>query len=193
MTRLDQLNASLKSEADIILYNHDILGLLAPHGTPVLLGSYMLNTMTWADLDFYLIRDEPDPADFFELGKKMLRVLHPLRLDYHNNLSGHWPQFPRGLYWGVRTSHGLPQQWKIDVWCLGPVLAQKLMDEQAALRDRITPETRQAILRIKSRFCTHPRYHMGFASWDIYTAVLDRGMRTAEDFEEVLREKGIEF
>ncbi len=191
-SELDQLNASLKAEADVILYNHDILGLLAGHGEPVLLGSYTLDTMTWADLDFYLIRDEPDPIDFFELGGKMMNRLQPLRLDYFNNLSDHWPQYPPGLYWGVRTSHALPQVWKIDIWCIGPALADELMGAQRALLDRITPECRQAILRIKNRFCSHPRYHAGFASWDIYTAVLDRGMRSAVEFEEVLREKGIE-
>jgi len=192
VSELDKLNSSLKSEADIILYQHGLWEALARHGRPVVMGSYVMDTMTWADLDLYLTCDAPDAGEFFDLGREILSRLQPVRLDYHNNLSSHWPQFPRGLYWGVRTSHGLPRPWKLDIWRLDPTVAQERLESQAALQSRITPECREAILQIKSHFCSHPRYGMGFSGMDIYTAVLDRGMRSPTQFEEVLREKGIE-
>jgi len=191
MTELDRLNASLKSEADIILYRHDLLGVLARYGTPVVLGSYVFDTMTWADLDLYLICDAPDAGDFFELAKEIENCLKTDWMKYLNNMAGKWPDLPRGLYWGVQTSHGVPRLWNIDIWRLGPTVAQEHLEFQAALQDRITPECRQAILQIKSHFCIHPKYGRGFAGFDVYKAVLNDGVQSVAEFERVLREKGI--
>jgi hypothetical protein len=191
-TELDQLNASLKSEADIILHERGLLDTLGRHGTPTVVGSYAMNTMTWADLDIYVICDSPEVGAFFELGRDIEDCVKAGWMSYRNSFIGKWPDLPQGLYWGVRTSHGLPRQWKIDIWCIDPTQAQELIEFQAALQARITPESRQTILQIKSHFCTHPKYRSGFHSMDIYNAVLDGGVSSVAEFEKVLREKEIE-
>jgi hypothetical protein len=191
-TELDQLNASLKSEADVILYEHGLLDTLRRHGTPVVVGSYTMDTMTWADLDMYLICDAPEVGAFFEVGRDIEGCVKAGWMSYRNNFISNWPDLPQGLYWGVRTSHGLPRPWKIDIWCIDSPQAQELTRFQDALQSRITPESRLAILQIKSHFCTHPKYRSGFHSMDIYNAVLDGGVGSVAEFERVLRDKGIE-
>ena len=191
MNELDRLNNILKSEADIILHDHGVMETLRRHGEPVVRGSYALDTMACADLDIYLICDSPDPAGFFSLGREILALLQPIRLDYHNNLTSHWPQFPRGLYWGVRTDHNLSRSWKLDIWCLDPAGAQACLDSASELRQAITPELRQVILEIKSHLCNHPAYGIRFSSMDIYNAVLDRGVCCTAEFAELLRENGL--
>jgi hypothetical protein len=49
---------------------------------------------------------------------------------------------------------------------------------------QLGPETREAILLVKSAWASRPEYGKSIASFDIYTAVLKRGVRTREDFEE---------
>ncbi len=49
------------------------------------------------------------------------------------------------------------------------------------------PETRSAILDIKRAWVNRPEYGKTVRSFDIYTAVLDGGIRTPEEFERFLR------
>ncbi|MBN2047423.1 MAG: hypothetical protein JW750_06240, partial [Anaerolineaceae bacterium] len=56
-----------------------------------------------------------------------------------------------------------------------------------------TPETRLAILRLKTALMNHPAYRRRFFSTDLYHAVLDEGVRTLEAFQTYLREIGLEL
>lgn len=49
--------------------------------------------------------------------------------------------------------------------------------------DRLAPESRDAILRIKERYWDDPRYRGAVASATIYEAVLDFGVRTVVEFD----------
>jgi hypothetical protein len=51
-----------------------------------------------------------------------------------------------------------------------------------ALAARIEPEHREPILRIRTAVWRHPGYRKSFGSMDVYRAVLDRGIRTPEQF-----------
>lgn len=48
---------------------------------------------------------------------------------------------------------------------------------------QLSPETREAILLVKSAWAARPEYGQRVTSFDIYTAVLKGGVRTREDFE----------
>ena len=52
---------------------------------------------------------------------------------------------------------------------------------------RLTPETRSAILDIKRAWVNRPEFGQTVRSFDIYTAVLDGGVRTPEEFDRSLR------
>jgi hypothetical protein len=49
---------------------------------------------------------------------------------------------------------------------------------------QLCPETREAILLVKSAWASRPEYGKSITSFDIYTAVLKGGVRTREGFEE---------
>ena len=86
----------------------------------------------------------------------------------------------RGLYWQVRYRNQDGRDWKIDVWTLardhpGPCAAWIVEPMRQALDD----ETRAAILELKEiRAAGQAPY---VASIDIYRAVIDDGVRTADD------------
>jgi len=48
---------------------------------------------------------------------------------------------------------------------------------------RLTKETRDAIIRIKSQVCKRPGYRSEFGSKAVYDAVLDHGVRTADEWD----------
>jgi hypothetical protein len=59
-----------------------------------------------------------------------------------------------------------------------------------SLPPRLTPEVRATILQLKSLWFEHPSYRHGIYSIDVYDAVLEHGISTAEQFERYLRERG---
>jgi hypothetical protein len=54
------------------------------------------------------------------------------------------------------------------------------------LVDRLTAESRDAILQIKAKYWNDPRYRGTVTSAMIYEAVLDSGVRTVAEFETYL-------
>lgn len=61
---------------------------------------------------------------------------------------------PPGLYWGVTASFDHP--WKIDLWGLEEAEIERRLEAERVLERRLTPETRRAILEIKSRVHSLP-------------------------------------
>jgi hypothetical protein len=60
-----------------------------------------------------------------------------------------------------------------------------------ALRDTITDEQRAAVLRIKDVWHRHPDYPDKISGLEIYSAVLNHGVRTAPQFAAWLAEHGL--
>jgi len=57
------------------------------------------------------------------------------------------------------------------------------------LSARLNDTNRGVILEIKAACWQHPQYRRGFTSADVYTAVLDRGVRDVPGFWADLRER----
>ena len=58
------------------------------------------------------------------------------------------------------------------------------------IEQKLTPETRLIILRIKDMWWKHPSYRQEVSSVDIYDAVLQHGVRTLDEFDQYLVERG---
>jgi hypothetical protein len=74
------------------------------------------------------------------------------------------------------------QRWRIDLtlWLHDPHVNVTTWHEQ--LRERITAEQRSAVLRIKDVWHRRPEYPARAGGLDIYTAVIDDGVRTPHQF-----------
>ena len=187
MNELEKQNSVLISEANKILYDHELLEILGKYGNPVPTGSYVLGLMTWRDLDIYIEADGITESRFFQLGAEMATALKPQRMHYRNEFLGKTPNLPVGLYWGIYVS-GLvaPEEWKIDLWAIDSEqsrASKKAFDE---LRASIGEESRLIILEIKNHFYKHPEYRKKFGSVDIYRAVIEEDIRSVEEFTEWL-------
>jgi hypothetical protein len=193
MDDLEQLNSVIISEANRILHDYGLLQIMSRHGTPVLTGSYVLELMTWRDLDIYLETNEMTNQRFFQLGDELVSSLKPHRMHYRNEFIGRTPTLPAGLYWGIYTSSlGFPEEWKIDIWAIDAKQVNDLQRQLNELKSRIDQDKRPPILAIKNHFCRHPEYRRKFTSSDIYSAVIKEGIVSVGEFSQWLEvNKGI--
>jgi hypothetical protein len=182
------VDAELRAEADRVL-DAGLRDLLATYGDVHVIGSYALELMTWRDLDIHIVREPLDRVSFFELGGRIAELLEPHRMHFRDETVEQTAGLPRGLYWGIYLAEpGLPAEalagaWKIDIWATARAGFEPVKRYCDRIRERLTPETRDAILAIKSAVWQHPEYRRRFSSADIYDAVLDQGMRRAEEFQ----------
>jgi hypothetical protein len=172
--------AAAAARADLGL--DELLGTL---GEPHLVGSAALGLMVWPDLDMTVVCDRLDVEVLHGAATELVRHPRVRQLTFRND-SGHWnretDKYPDGIYWGIDYRDG-ERVWNIDIWFVTEPDRQPDLRHLRELAPRLTPETRAAILDIKRAWCERPEYRRTVTSFDIYSAVLDRGIRTPEEFE----------
>jgi hypothetical protein len=180
------LDEQLHAEADALLAS-GLRQALGEYGEVHVVGSYALRLMVWRDLDIHIVREPLDREAWFALGGRIAALLRPPKMHFRDETVAHTPDLPAGFYWGIYLGDERAGAWKIEVWATdragfdGP----RRFGEQIAAR--LTPAKRAAILAIKSACWTHPQYRKAFASSDVYAAVLEHGIATADEFWQWLR------
>jgi hypothetical protein len=181
------LNAFIKREADEILYEKGLIDILNSFGTPHIHGSYLLDLMTWRDLDIYLQVDDISESRFFELGERINSLLSPVKMSFRNEIKSKTKGLPAGLYWGIYLGNERAGAWKIDIWVVTASECERLLEFCDNIKQKVTAETKQIILDIKSQCWKDPEYRRSYSSTDIYEAVLENNVTSIEGFKEYLR------
>ena len=185
------VSSTIRTEADDILRS-GLQRVLERHGDVHIVGSYALGLMTWRDLDIHVVRPDLDVTAFFDLGGEIAGVLKPHRMHFRDESIAGTPDLPRGFYWGVYLGDERNGAWKIDIWQTDRQGFEAVRRFGENLSARLNDANRAVILAIKAACWQHPQYRRGFTSADVYTAVLDRGVRDVAEFWADLRErKGI--
>jgi hypothetical protein len=184
----------LRQEADEVAADLQMPEQLGHIGTPIRTGSVALGLMAWRDLDVTVVCRELDESLVVALSGWF--ALQPcVRQVTYRDDTGPWNQepdrYPDGLYLQVRYCRERQKEWNIDIWFLDEPDRQPDLAHLRALPARIDQERRLAILRIKDRWIGNPAYGRSVRSYDIYTAVLDAGVRTAAQFDEWLIDGGV--
>lgn len=101
------------------------------------------------------------------------------------NDTGAWntdPAYPDGLFLHIKCADADDELWTLDIWFVDTPDRQPDLRHLRTIAPQITPETQSAILTIKR--ATHGRRPDGsrLPSFDIYDAVLNRGIRTPDEF-----------
>src|SRR5262249_5969475 len=176
----------LQSEAEAVEVDLQVAALLGPIGEPVRVGSAALGLMVWRDLDLTVVCTELAVQPVAAAGTRL--AAHPrVRHVTFRNDTGRWrtnPSYPDGLYLGVGYRSPAGRDWKLDIWFVDEPDRQPDLAHLRWMPAQLTPETREAILLVKSDWASRPAYGKSITSFDIYTAVLQDGVRTREDFEE---------
>jgi hypothetical protein len=170
---------SLQAAAGQVLASLDVL--FEGVGTPIPTGSYISGLMAWRELDV-MVLGGPDfaPRDVIAL---LGRLVSRPGVDGFEYLDERGDRSPTGerrderYHVNVRLG-----EWRVDlsIWLYDDHL--NVTEWHRALAARITGEERLAVLRIKDVWHRRPEYPDEVSGLEIYTAVLDHGVRTPEAF-----------
>lgn len=170
---------TIREEADQLLYACGLLDVLGRYGEPVVTGSCAMDMMAWRDLDLYIVGNDTVSAQWFALQQAVCDALQPVKAEL---LHEHGK-----LFLGLETEV-TGTRWNVDIWAKDRAAAKASLAYCAYVRQRAEadPAVREAILSIKSGLIERKMYGLGksptrhYHSDEIYTAVLEEGVRTVE-------------
>jgi hypothetical protein len=186
--------SSLQAEARDVLADLDRFGLFDNVGPPLLAGSYVSGLMCWRDLDIMVLGGADfSPQDVLLLLQRAVDVPGVVGFEYRDERGPRCPTTAARdeRYHVPVTLHRESGTWRVDlsVWLHDP--HANLTAWHETLRDTITDEQRAAVLRIKDVWHRLPSYPDQISGLEIYTAVLDAGVRSPEQFAGWLADHGL--
>ncbi len=186
-----QRQSILQNEAQAVVKELDLMRLLSHAGVVKVHGSSVLGLMTWRDIDIAVSSPRLNVERAYEIMMPLLT--HP-RVKQVRYLNESGPFYPEGLpderyFFMVLYDNGAETDWKMDIsfWLGEDVHAEPIHD---MLVEKLTPETRLAILRIKDVWWKQPSYRQEVSSVDIYDAVLLHGVCSLDEFDQYLSARG---
>jgi hypothetical protein len=183
-TRLLALDEGRRAEADRMLADSGLGEIIRAAGFRAV-GSYVMRTMTWRDLDFERVEDPPDWDRHWALGARLAGNAWVWRfscIDAYRDPRG---LGEKGLYWGLRAASpaGGPI-WKLDLWSARSDEFERSSHRRAEWMRKLTQDARLRILAIKEAVCASPEYRHDVLSVHIYEAVLEHGVCSIADFRD---------
>jgi hypothetical protein len=177
--------SALQAEAREVLAELSLATLFADIGPLLVTGSFVSALMCWREIDVMVLAGgDFSPQDVLGLAQRIVGQAAVTSLEYHDERG------PRCLTGQIRderyhvpfTVERAGQSWRIDLtlWLHDAHLNVTRWHEE--LRERITAGERSAVLRIKDVWHRRPDYPDQVGGLDIYTAVINDGVHTPEQF-----------
>jgi hypothetical protein len=186
--------AALQQEAQQLLATLDMAALVADTGPMLLAGSFVSGLMCWRELDVMVLAGgDFSPQDVLRLLQRIVGKLGVTAFEYHDERG------PRCMTGQVRderyhvpfTVDWAGHCWRIDLTLWLHDAHPNVTRWHEQLRERITAEQRSAVLRVKDVWHRRPDYPDLVGSLEIYTAVIDDGVRTPRQFATWLAQHGL--
>ncbi len=190
--RLLQRQAMLQNEAQVVVKELNLVRLLSNAGLVRLHGSSVLGLMTWRDIDVGVSSPRVSIERVYEVMMPLLTHPHVKQVRYINeggSFNSTGLSRDERYFFMVLYDSGAESDWKIDIsfWLDEGVHSEPIHD---MVEQKLTSETRLAILRIKDVWWKQPSYRQEVSSVDIYDAVLQHGVRALDEFDQYLVERG---
>jgi hypothetical protein len=186
----------IKRQADKILKESGIVDMLSDYGQVKIAGSHALDLMLRPDIDLFVVADEHNWDKALEINsgilkKKYFRDVYFINwLDFENKKTGNteeWIPDIRGYYFAaVKPFEG--ERWKLDIWLITPEYdkSRERTEHYKKLLEVATYTDRLTILEIKNAMREGKKYVKGVDGKLIYQAVLEKGIKSVEDFKKLL-------
>jgi len=185
----------LGSEAKKVVADLGLLELFSEVADPQLVGSVVYGLMYNRDIDIHAYVAEYDINKVAALLPRLAIKKSVQKVQFSNFREHRRDQFrkqstlPHAYYVGMRTVQP-SGEWKIDVWFARQEDVEEYTHPQLT---KLSHEQRGTILSLKEAWSTGSSYRDEVMSVDIYRAVLESGIRTAEQFEQYVRESRGKF
>ncbi|HEX6526403.1 MAG TPA: hypothetical protein VF070_41275 [Streptosporangiaceae bacterium] len=177
--------AALQDEAREMLATLDLAALVADIGPLLVTGSFVSGLMCWRELDVMVyVGSGFSPQDVMGLLARLVSRPGVTGLEYRDERG------PRCVTGQVRDErYHVPLTvaheghcWQVDLTLWLHDLHENVTRWHEQLRERITAEQRGAVLRIKDDWHHRQTYPHQVGGLQIYTAVIDDGIRTPDQF-----------
>lgn len=184
----------LREEASALLTELDRSRLFTELGPLIVTGSYVSELMCWREVDVMaVVGADFSPQDAMQLMSRILRFPGVIGFTFRDERA---ERSPTGEVRDERYHIPLLIDRADGIWCLDLSLwlhdpHQNVTAWHEWLRNSITDEQRAAVLKIKDVWYRRPSYPDQIGGLDIYTAVLEDGIRTPEQFRSWLAERGM--
>ena len=176
---------TLQEEAALVIAELDLGRRLAIFGPALVTGSYVSGLMVWRELDvMFLGGPELSPPELLAGLARLVVLPGIVGFEYADERGSRSPTGQRReeRYHVAATYIRLGLTWRLDLTFWLHDAHENVTAWHERLRDSVTAEQRRAILRIKDVRHRRPEYPYTVSGLDIYTAVLEHGVRTPEEF-----------
>jgi hypothetical protein len=175
----------LQEEAREVLSELDLGSRLASYNPVLVTGSFVSGLMVWRDLDVMLLGGSRlSPPDVLTAITGLVVFPGMVGFEYADERGSRSPtREKRDERYHVPMTYVRPGgTWRLDLtfWLHDPHENITAWHEQ--LRESLTGQQRVDILGIKDVWHRRPEYPEAVSGFEIYTAVLDHGVRTPEQF-----------
>jgi len=190
MIDLIQEQNKLQKQACEVVEKLHLKNILGKYGEFNLVGSVEYGLMTWRDIDINLVmQTNPTDSQYWDIVKAIFSLPKVKLITLADNRQKVEADRPKSMYLGIKYEDFENNTWKIDIRLLAKesVTTDRITQ---LIKDKMTNETREIILQIKSQVHDNPKYHKGFSSVDIYESVLLSGVKDVNGFREYLLKLG---
>ncbi len=191
---LDRRQSAMRSDAATLLADLEGSGAFAGLGRLLPTGSFVSGLMSWREVDVMAaVGGHFSPRDVLGLLQRVVGIPGVVGLLYTDERGIRSPTGERRdeRYHVTVTVARSDDTWQVD-------LSLWLHDDHANvtrwhedLRNSLTGSQRRAVLRIKDSWHRRPEYPDQVSGLEIYTAVLDSGVRGPEEFAAWLAARGL--
>ena len=163
----------------------ELLERWGKYGEVAIVGSVGIGVVVPPDIDMEIHSDQPRVADGFAVMAALAELPKARRITYLDARDRH----EQGQYWKLEYELTADETWTIDMWVFeraSTVASGAALT--AALREALTPATRDRILAIKEEAEGLGERARGY--W-LYQAVLDAGVNNYAEFRAWLGDRNI--
>jgi hypothetical protein len=184
---------ALQAEASRVIADLDLMSLLARAGRAEQVGSLVSGLMVWRDIDIGAVSPGLSVDRAWDVMRPIVARPAVTRVSYANE-SGHLNTSGRPYddrhYFVIHYETAAHDDWKIDItfWLTDGPREQRA---RALALSRLPRETRICILWLKDVWHRLPAYPYEVGGTDVYDAVLEHDVRTPDEFDVYLRERGM--
>lgn len=183
MNEIFRFSQSVKEEATKLLDESDIVNILEKYGKVYFSGSYDLDLMYKKDIDIGIVNDSLTVSEFTKLGKELIDKLNSPSVYYRNTRITPVKNRPENsLYWGIKTG-----DWFIDIWAMSKKVQSRSDAYIRDIKNKLKPAHKKIILQLKADLLEEKTYGKLFGSRELYDAVLNKKVKTVEEFKEYLK------
>lgn len=183
----NQKQQTLHNKVGEILKDLKLVEFLSKKGDVNFVGSFALGLMSWEDIDI-VVNGTQNIDDYLETVNYLFKQPNVYSLNIQDFRKSIFPNRPQGIYCGVSYLVELDIFWKIDIWFMAAddKTALQLVTE---LKTRLDNTNRETILKIKNEM-REQGWGKTISGVDVYSAVLDKGIKNTKQFKESLLKEG---